>query len=80
MTPARFVSSVRLETARRLLEETSEPLEVVCAMSGLGTAESMRRVFLRGVGVPPGQYRERFNHSPQSAKPPSGASQHRRPS
>jgi len=29
-------------------------------MSGLGTAESMRRAFLRIVGIPPGQYRERF--------------------
>ena len=60
-TPARFVTSVRVETARRLLEESSESLESICAMSGLGTAESMRRAFLRIVGIPPGQYRERFN-------------------
>jgi transcriptional regulator GlxA family with amidase domain len=60
-TPARFVTSVRVETARRLLEETSDDLESICASSGLGTAESMRRAFLRTVGVPPGQYRERFN-------------------
>lgn len=34
-------------------------------MSGLGTPESMRRAFLRVVGIPPGQYRERFNrHHP----------------
>ncbi len=65
-TPARFVTSVRVETARRLLEESSVDLEAVCAMSGLGTTESMRRSFLRLVGIPPGQYRERFNrhHSP----------------
>jgi len=60
-TPARFVTSVRVETARRLLEESSESLETICAMSGLGTLESMRRAFLRVVGIPPGQYRERFN-------------------
>ena len=60
-TPARFASSVRVETARRLLEESSEDLDKVCALSGLGTLESMRRAFLRVVGVPPGQYRERFN-------------------
>ena len=36
-TPARFVTTVRVETARRLLEETSEDLETVCARSGLGT-------------------------------------------
>ena len=60
VTPARFVTSVRIETARRLLEESSDSLEVVCERSGLGTLESMRRSFLRTVGVPPGQYRERF--------------------
>ncbi|MCY1016129.1 GlxA family transcriptional regulator [Pyxidicoccus sp. MSG2] len=61
MTPARFVTSTRVETARRLLEESSEDLEAVCAMSGLGTPEAMRRAFLHKVGIPPGQYRERFN-------------------
>jgi transcriptional regulator GlxA family with amidase domain len=60
-TPAQFVTSVRVETARRLLEETSDDLETICTMSGLGTPESMRRAFLRVVGIPPGQYRERFN-------------------
>jgi transcriptional regulator GlxA family with amidase domain len=61
ITPARFVTSVRVETARRLLEESSESLEAVCVKSGLGTPESMRRAFARVVGIPPGQYRERFN-------------------
>ncbi len=60
-TPARFVTTVRVETARRLLEESSKGLEAVCSLSGLGTPESMRRAFLRTVGVAPGQYRERFN-------------------
>lgn len=63
MTPARFVASVRVETARRLLEETTESFETVCEKSGLGTPESMRRAFLRTVGIPPGQYRERFTRS-----------------
>jgi len=63
MTPARFVASARVETARRLLEDSTEGLEAICAKSGLGTAESMRRTFLRFVGVAPGHYRERFNHS-----------------
>ncbi|HYV85791.1 MAG TPA: GlxA family transcriptional regulator [Patescibacteria group bacterium] len=66
-TPARFVTSARVETARRLLEETSEPLETICSRSGLGTLESMRRAFLRVVGIPPGQYRARFNSRRRSA-------------
>jgi transcriptional regulator GlxA family with amidase domain len=69
-TPARFVTSTRVETARRLLEESSEGLEVVCSMSGLGTPEAMRRAFLHKVGIPPSRYRERFNrhHSHPAAQ------------
>jgi len=67
-TPARFVTSVRVETARRLLEESSEDLEAICSSSGLGTPESMRRSFLRTVGIPPSQYRERFNRHHQSRR------------
>jgi transcriptional regulator GlxA family with amidase domain len=59
-TPARFVTSVRVETARRLLEETSADHEAICVRSGLGTPESMRRAFVRVMGIPPTQYRERF--------------------
>jgi transcriptional regulator GlxA family with amidase domain len=73
ITPARFVTSVRIETARRLLEESSESIESVCRQSGLGTPESMRRAFLRTVGIPPGQYRERFNRSHAVARLPEGA-------
>lgn len=62
-TPARFVAAVRVETARRLLEESHESLEAICELSGLGTPESMRRAFLRTLGVPPGQYRERFHRA-----------------
>ncbi len=60
-TPARYVSSIRVERARRLLEERSDDLGTICAMSGLGTTESMRRAFLRNVGVAPSEYRARFN-------------------
>jgi transcriptional regulator GlxA family with amidase domain len=60
-TPARFVTSVRVETARRLLEESSDDLEAICAASGLGTTESMRRAFVRTLGVAPSEYRERFS-------------------
>lgn len=62
-TPARFVASTRVEAARRLLEESSKDLETICSVSGLGTTESMRRSFIRLVGVTPRQYRERFNRS-----------------
>lgn len=62
-TPARYVASVRVETARRLLEESTDGLERIYERSGFGTPESMRRAFMRVVGVPPGQYRARFSRS-----------------
>ena len=69
-TPARFTTSARVETARRLLEESSDDLQSICDQSGLGSTESMRRAFLRAVGIPPSRYRERFNHrSGASSKP-----------
>jgi transcriptional regulator GlxA family with amidase domain len=67
-TPARFVTSVRVETARRRLEETSDDLAAIGEACGFGSLESMRRAFMRLVGTPPGQYRERFNrHHPRAA-------------
>jgi transcriptional regulator GlxA family with amidase domain len=60
VTPARYVGQVRLEAARRLLEETSEPIAAIAAACGFGTAETMRRVFLRAFEVGPAEYRRRF--------------------
>jgi len=60
VTPARYVEGVRLEAARRRLEESREPVEMVADACGFGTPESMRRAFLRGLGVAPSEYRRRF--------------------
>jgi transcriptional regulator GlxA family with amidase domain len=59
-TPARFVEQVRVETARRLLEDTDHGVEQVAAAAGFGTSETMRRAFLRGVRTSPTEYRRRF--------------------
>jgi len=59
-TPARFVEGVRVEAARELLERTTAPIEAVAGDCGFGSPETMRRAFLRGVGVGPADYRARF--------------------
>ncbi len=61
VTPARYVERVRLEAARRRLEDGSEPVASVAAACGFGTAETMRRVFLRTLDVGPAEYRRRFS-------------------
>jgi transcriptional regulator GlxA family with amidase domain len=66
VTPARHVERVRVEAARRLLEDTSEPLAAIAADCGFGTAETLRRVFLRTLHVGPAEYRRRFHaHNPK---------------
>jgi len=60
ITPARYVEQLRVEVARRRLEESAEPIESVAAGCGFGTAETMRRTFIRAIGVPPAEYRRRF--------------------
>jgi transcriptional regulator GlxA family with amidase domain len=59
-TPGRFVERVRVEAARRELETTDDTLEVIAARCGLGTAETLRRVFQRRLSVAPDFYRQRF--------------------
>ncbi len=60
VTPARFVERVRLEAARRMLEETSDPVAAIARECGFGTPETMRRSFLRALHVAPAEYRRRF--------------------
>ena len=60
MTPARFVEAIRVEAARRRLEESAQAVEGVAEVSGFGSAETMRRAFLRVVRVAPSAYRSRF--------------------
>ncbi|HEX5199379.1 GlxA family transcriptional regulator [Paractinoplanes rhizophilus] len=58
--PGRYVDRVRLETARRLLEDTSDGVAEVSRTAGYGTPEAMRRAFLQALGVSPAEYRRRF--------------------
>jgi transcriptional regulator GlxA family with amidase domain len=60
MTPGRFVERVRVEAARRLLEETSRGVPDVATASGFGSQEAMRLAFRRALGVSPKGYRSRF--------------------
>jgi transcriptional regulator GlxA family with amidase domain len=69
ITPARYVERVRLEAARRALEDGSQPIAAVAATCGFGTAETMRRVFLRTLDVAPAEYRRRFHARARTTSP-----------
>ncbi len=64
MTPGRYVDRVRLEHARRLLEDTGDGVEEISRASGYGTPEAMRRAFVRTLGTAPAEYRRRFHPTP----------------
>ena len=66
VTPARYVERVRLEAARRQLEDSADPIATVAADCGFGTPETMRRAFLRALEVGPAEYRRRFHARPRS--------------
>ena len=58
VTPAAWVESVRIEAARRLLEEGDEPPKQVAAHCGFADADTLRRAFQRQLGVTPAEYRK----------------------
>jgi len=62
ITPARYVATARVDAARRELEDSGDTVAAIAARVGFGTAESMRRTFLRDVGTAPDDYRRRFTH------------------
>jgi transcriptional regulator GlxA family with amidase domain len=60
-TPARFVERLRVEAARRRLEESAAGLAEVARECGFGSPDSLRRSFLRVLRVAPADYRRRFH-------------------
>ena len=58
--PGAYVERIRTEAARRQLEETDDTVTVIASRCGFGTAETLRRNFVRRLGVSPDQYRKTF--------------------
>ena len=59
MPPTRWVESVRLEQAQRLLLEGASVTRAA-QRSGFGSDETLRRVFARHLRTTPSEYRDRF--------------------
>lgn len=60
ITPATWVEEARVNAARRLLEQGHEAPKQVAAQCGFADADTLRRAFMRHVGVTPAEYRKRF--------------------
>lgn len=60
MNPSVYVELTRIDIARRLLEDSAAPIKAIAYASGFGSTTTLRRAFLRRIGVAPLQYRLRF--------------------
>lgn len=67
ITPATWVEEARVNAARRLLELGNEPPKQVALHCGFADADTLRRAFVRHVGVTPAEYRKRFARISASA-------------
>ncbi|QKW10225.1 GlxA family transcriptional regulator [Streptomyces sp. NA04227] len=74
VTPGRYVERVRVEQARRLLEDSSYGVEEISRHCGYGTPEAMRRAFVKTLGAPPFEYRRRFRPERSTEAVPASAS------
>ena len=60
VAPAAWVESARVSAARRLLETGRETPKRVAMQCGFANADTLRRAFVRHVGVTPSEYRKRY--------------------
>ena len=60
ITPAKYIEKLRLETARRRLEETQLTLDEISSECGVRNTDALRRLFLRHMKTTPSDYRRNF--------------------
>ena len=56
--PSRYVAQLRVEAARRQLDQTEKSIDQIAVSCGFGSADLMRRAFVRTIGVTPARYRK----------------------
>ncbi|GIH14936.1 GlxA family transcriptional regulator [Rugosimonospora africana] len=66
-TPARYVEQIRLEAAQAMLETGDDPLAVIACRAGFGSPETLRRAFVRHLGVTPSAFRASFRTTGMAA-------------
>ncbi|WP_263355891.1 GlxA family transcriptional regulator [Acidicapsa ligni] len=60
MNPGQFVDRMRVEAAQRMMDSSAMGLKGIADACGFQSADSMRRTFLREIGVTAGEYARRF--------------------
>lgn len=70
-TPREYIERIRFDEARRQIEDTDTPAQTIAYRCGFGTVHSLRRAFVRQLGVTPQQYRSRFQRTKNETSPAS---------
>lgn len=65
-TPAEYVETLRLSSARERLTSSGQTVERVAASVGFANADVFRRRFKRRFGIAPSSYQERFRAPPRA--------------
>ncbi len=60
MSPSRYIQLARIETAKRMLETSADPIERISGKVGYADASAFRRAFSRHAGESPTAYRRRY--------------------
>jgi transcriptional regulator GlxA family with amidase domain len=68
MSPGQFVDRMRVEAAQQMIDSSSMGLKEIADACGFHSADSMRRTFLRVLGVTAGEYTMRFKRSAQDSE------------
>ncbi|MDW3686054.1 GlxA family transcriptional regulator [Cupriavidus sp. CV2] len=63
VAPSVFVEQVRVDFAKKLLEQTDVPLKTIAYRSGFHSSTHMRMIFSRRLDITPKQYRLRFQEN-----------------
>jgi len=74
MTLKDYVQNLRVEEAKRLLENTREPVDEISARVGYEDVSFFRRLFKRRTGLTPARYRRLFQPVAHLDRLPDGAS------
>jgi AraC-like DNA-binding protein len=67
MTPMTYLHTVRVQSARRLLSSTQQPLADIAAETGYTDQSHFTRSFRQTTGMTPAEYRKRFQRKSQGA-------------
>jgi len=59
-TPSRYIERLRIESAKRFLEENDFSLNQIAEACGFGSSDTMRKIFMRNLQTAPNDYRNLF--------------------